>query len=180
MKLTAFPALALGVALVVTACSGDQSPPATPTPAGSTTRVDFTASPAPPAGAGIIRDVRIGAHPENGGFDRLVFEFEVGTSSGWVGYVDEDEIRSCGPGELVPLQGEAALKVHLDSAAQHEDGQTTAAPRQLPGTGNSVREAVLICDFEAVVEWGVGASGIKPFTVTTLSDPPRLVIDIRW
>jgi hypothetical protein len=182
--------LLLSLGLTSLACGGDDTAPsasatpppgpqASPTPA-NTARIDFPASPAPQAGAGVVVDVRVGAHPEGGGLDRIVFEFKAGTSSGWVEYVDKSQVISCGPGDVVPLQGQAALKVHFNSAGQHEDYVPTNAPRQLQGPGNAILESKAICDFEAVLEWGIGTSGIRPFTVTTLDNPKRLVIDVRW
>jgi hypothetical protein len=36
----------------------------------------------------------------------------------------------------------------------------------------------VVCDFEAVFEWIVGLDDTRPFAVSTLADPARLVIDI--
>jgi hypothetical protein len=131
-------------------------------------------------GSGVVTDVRVGAHPESGGFDRIVFEFKAGSAGGWVEYVNKQDVLSCGPGEVVPLQGQAALKVHFDGAGQHEDFVPTNAPRQLSGPGNSILESKSICDFEAVLEWAMGTSGVKPFSVTVLDNPKRVVIDVKW
>jgi hypothetical protein len=131
-------------------------------------------------GSGVVVDVRAGAHPEGGGFDRIVFEFKGGSSDGWVEYVSKSNVLSCGPGDVVPLQGQAALLVHFSSAGQHEDYVPTGAPVQFTGPGNSILEAKRICDFEAVLEWAIGTSGVKPFSVTVLDNPKRLVVDVRW
>jgi hypothetical protein len=170
-----------------TSSSGSQPSPTpggstervTPSP-GSTARQEFAASPSPLTGAGVVTDVRVGAHPEAGGFDRIVFEFKAGSAGGWVEYVNKQDVLSCGPGEVVPLQGQAALKVHFDPAGQHEDFVPTNAPRQLTGPGNSILESKNICDFEAVLEWAMGTSGVKPFSVTVLDNPKRVVIDVKW
>jgi hypothetical protein len=151
----------------------------TPSP-GSTARTEFKASPVQQVGSGVVTDVRVGAHPESGGFDRIVFEFKAGSAGGWVEYVNKQDVLSCGPGEVVPLQGQAALKVHFDPAGQHEDFVPTNAPRQLSGPGNSILESKSICDFEAVLEWAMGTSGVKPFSVTVLDNPKRVVIDVKW
>jgi hypothetical protein len=165
--------LAVLLPLVAVSCEEDKGPP------GSTARVEFAAKPAPQAGSGVVVDVRTEAHPEAGGFDRIVFEFKAGSAGGWVEYVDKAQVISCGPGEVVPLQGQAALKVHFDSAGQHEDYVPTSGPRQLTGPGNSILEAKAICDFEAVLEWGIGTSDVKPFTVRVEENPTRVAIDVR-
>jgi hypothetical protein len=159
--------------------AGPNTERVTPSP-GSTARTTFQASPAQQVGAGVVTDVRVGAHPENGGFDRIVFEFKAGSAGGWVEYVNKQDVLSCGPGEVVPLLGQAALKVHFDPAGQHEDFVPTNAPRQLSGPGNSILESKSICDFEAVLEWAIGTSGVKPFSVTVIDNPKRVVIDVKW
>lgn len=194
--------LVLGLALLAAACGDDEEVVATPPPTsapgtqpsptrgpstelvtpspGSTARTEFKANPAQQAGSGVVTDVRVGAHPENGGFDRIVFEFKAGSAGGWVEYANKTDVKSCGPGEVVALQGQAALKVHFDSAGQHEDFVPTNAPRQLSGPGNSILESKSICDFEAVLEWAIGTSGVKPFSVTVVDSPKRVVIDVKW
>jgi hypothetical protein len=42
-------------------------------------------------------------------------------------------------------------------------------------------EAVLYCEFEATVEWVLVLRERRRFRVTTLTGPPRIVIDVeRW
>lgn len=198
MKLLTLP---LTVALLVfaVACSGDDDGPptsatttitdatATPVPddapgtpiadAGSTESVSFVASPAPVTDPALLIDVRVGAHPEDGGYDRIVFEFESQRPSGLVGY--QDQIEQCGSGEPVDPAGNAMLKVHFDfSNAHNEAGEMTIASTTVSGPGNSILESIRSCDFEAEVEWAIGTAGKKPFTVTLLDGPPRVVIDV--
>ncbi|HLF71300.1 MAG TPA: hypothetical protein VI759_04040 [Dehalococcoidia bacterium] len=160
-----------------------QQPGVTPTPSGIGGRmhVDIKPRPDPPGiGSGLLMDVRIAAHPEDGGFNRIVFEFKIGTPLGWAEYVDKDNIRSCGPGDLVPIAGTAYLMVHFDGAAGYDENyQPTGAPSELKGPGPSILEAKKICDFEATLVWAIGTSGERPYTVTLLDNPPRVVIDVK-
>jgi hypothetical protein len=151
----------------------------TPAPdSGSTESFVFPASPDPAAEPSLLVDVRVGAHPEDGGFDRIVFEFEEGQRpSGIVGY--KDEVAQCGSGAPVDPDGSHTLAVHFDFTNAHtEAGELSIPSTTVSGPGNSILEAEGTCDFEAVVEWAVGVDGEKPFTVTLLEAPNRVVIDV--
>lgn len=152
--------------------------PGTPVPSGSTDSFVFPASPDPAAEPSLLVDVRVGAHPEDGGFDRIVFEFEDGQRpSGIVGY--KDEVAQCGSGQPVDPDGSHTLAVHFDFTNAHtEAGELSIPSTTVSGPGNSILEAVSTCDFEAVVEWAVGIDGEQPFTVTLLDSPNRVVIDV--
>jgi hypothetical protein len=41
-----------------------------------------------------------------------------------------------------------------------------------------VRDVVKSGDFEAVVSWVIGLPEERPFTVSTASSPPRLILDV--
>lgn len=136
------------------------------------TREDFT-------GNLLLKDVRIGVHPELGGWDRIVFEFSGAILPGaTVSY--RDKASECGSGKDVRLGGTAVLDVRFEHAAAHDDaGKVTVSATQLQGPGKTIVEARQTCDFEGVVGWDVGVAGKQPFKVTTLANPPRLVIDVR-
>jgi hypothetical protein len=158
--------------------SGDDTP-GTPIPdGGSTESVSFLALPNPAPEPALLVDVRVGAHPEDGGFDRIVFEFDDNQRpSGLVGY--KDEVSQCGSGEGVDPAGSHILAVHFDFTNAHtEAGELSIPSTEVTGPANSILEAVSTCDFEAVVEWAVGTNGEKPFTVTLLEGPNRVVIDV--
>jgi hypothetical protein len=171
-----FVIVALGLALLLAGCDDDDA--AQPAPPGGITWVEFPPSPSPAvAGSGVVVDVRIEPGQAGGHPDAIVFEFKAGSAGGWVEYVDKADVISCGPGDVVPLRGEAALKVHFEGAGQHEDYVPTGAPGELTGSG-AILEAKRICDFEAVLEWAIGTSGVTNFTVTTADDPKRVVIRV--
>ena len=188
-------ALALVASLVAGACRGGgaaktQTPLATaslpsgsPTPAPVPTIDPATAGtgkvtlPGSPFG-GTLKAIRIGLHPELGGWDRIVFEFEGGLPSAEVEYVQS--AVGCGSGLPVAVQGQAILAVRFEPAAAHDDqGQLTIPSNTVPGQGGVIVETKAYCDFEAVVQWAVGLKAKQPFKVTTLQNPPRLAIDIK-
>jgi hypothetical protein len=66
--------------------------------------------------------------------------------------------------------------------SKNEGALVYTGPRRIGGkqAGASVIvEAVQISDFEAVLSWAVGLNDRVDFRVTTLHDPPRLVVDFR-
>ena len=113
-------------------------------------------------------------------FDRFVLEF-AGTElpSYHVEYVDRP-IRDCGPGDVVQVAGDAWLLIRLDPARAHDDqGRVTLEQRRAKPNLPILLEAHLICDFEAQVEWVLGVSSPLGYRVSELTQPARLVIDLR-
>ena len=146
----------------------------------------MTESPGFPDMAGDIAyltDVEVGDHD---GYERVVFTFtEESPVPAWrVEYVDE--VMQPGSGNPVDVAGEAFLHVILSggtgvdmSGPEFEEVYT--GPDRFDGeeAGTSaVAEVVLAGDFEAVMEWGIGVGGERPFRAFPLEDPSRLVVDI--
>ena len=128
----------------------------------------------------LLKAVRIGAHPEEGGWDRIVFEFEGGLPPGRVEYGTEPAVQ-CGSGMAVTVAGQARMVVRFTQTQAHTDaGQPTMAQRELRGPGGAIIEAKQTCDFEGVVVWVIGADEAARFNVRKLSSPDRVVIDIKW
>ena len=150
-----------------------------PGDAGSTYPISVNPRPNPPVGVSVLREVRVGAHPEGGGWDRIVFEFKDSLPGAVVEYVPN--VVGCGSGLPLRLQGRAYLLVRFYPAQAHNDaGQPTIRSLQVAGPGNSILEAKSNCDYEAEVAWAVGLSQVTNFKVTTLTNPMRLVIDVSW
>lgn len=113
------------------------------------------------------------------GYDRVVFEFEGGISGYKVEYVDRP-IRDCGAGNVIPVAGDAWLKIHLTPAQAHTDaGQATVTDRNRVLNYPNARQLVDVCDFEGNVEWVLGVASPKRFRVVELPNPPRLVMDVK-
>jgi hypothetical protein len=145
---------------------------------GSTDPVTTKPVPDPLTTVPLLQDVRMGVHPENGGWERIVFEFDSGLPPAEVQYVQS--VSQCGSGNAVALEGAAVLSVTFQGAAQHTDaGQPTFDEQALPGPGNTILEAKQTCDFEAELGWAMGVKGEQNFKVTMLQGPPRLVIDVK-
>jgi hypothetical protein len=161
---------------------GTSAPPVdgtvAPQNAGDTQPFTIKSNPDPVSGAATLTDVRVGAHPENGGWDRIVFEFADVRPAGEVRYVDS--VEQCGSGDDVELPGEASLLVSFVAANAHtEAGQPTVDTRQITGPGNAILESRQVCDFEAHVDWAIGVKARQNFKVTLLESPTRVVIDVK-
>ena len=146
----------------------NRCPPTTPT------------SPHPPAAdsAVTVTDIRIGAHE---GFDRVVYEFGGTGTPGWtVGYV-EQAIQD-GSGAEVEIGGTSILAVTITGVAYPFDSgvEEYAGPDPLTDPSATVVEEVHFgATFEGMTQSWIGTTTERPaFTVTTLSNPTRLVVDI--
>jgi hypothetical protein len=124
-----------------------------------------------------LTEVRAALHKN---FDRIVFEFSGDAVPGYhIEYVDKPA-RQCGSGEPVSATGDALLLIRvLPANAHNEQGQPTIENRELKLNLPVMKEAKLICDFEADVEWLVGVGKPNKYRVLELLNPSRLVIDIK-
>ena len=167
------------------AAPSSAAPTTTASPAGEDDApVDFPASPAlseqeSSGGPLTVTAVRVARQD---GYDRVVFELagKAAGQAGWrVEYVDEP--ASQGSGDPVEVAGEAALSVAITGTGypmdtgQEEVGDDPA----LPGDLQVVEDVVLGAVFEGQYEAFVGTSGELPFRVFRLSDPERVVLDVR-
>ncbi|HLA12881.1 MAG TPA: hypothetical protein VJ023_20010 [Pyrinomonadaceae bacterium] len=124
----------------------------------------------------ILGEVLTGRHEQ---FDRIVFEFANSAPGYHIEYVDRP-VRSCGSGEVVELSGDGYLLIRLTPARAHtEEGNPTIAERERTLNLTILKQAKLICDFEAQVEWALGLSSPNRYRVLELQNPSRLVVDIK-
>jgi hypothetical protein len=131
-----------------------------------------------------LTDVRAGAHRC---FDRATFEFQT-SGAGALGYqvaYEPGPIREDGSGRPVPVRGDAALVVRLsparDTKLSSEDGPrpTYRGPQAVePRGGTRIVEVRHVSSFESTVKWAIGVDRRRPFRVTTLRSPPRIVVDV--
>ncbi|WIG94567.1 hypothetical protein [Myxococcus sp. SDU36] len=130
-----------------------------------------------PAQSVTLRSVRAGTHAE---FDRVVFEFDGPQVPGYqLQYVDKPIIQ-CGSGDETPLAGEGFLQVTLSPARGHDDqGRATVTALELKPKLPTLLELVRTCDFEAEVTWVLGNKAPNDFRVMELSEPTRLVVDVK-
>ncbi len=125
----------------------------------------------------ILREVRAGRHEK---FDRVVFEFAGSQIPGYrVEYLAQPA-RSCGAGEVVEVAGQADLLVQLVPAYAHnEQGQATVTQRERLTNLPELKQMKIICDFEAEVQSLLGLAKANPFRVVELTNPTRLVVDVK-
>jgi predicted small lipoprotein YifL len=126
----------------------------------------------------VLSEVRVGEHE---GFDRIVLEFTGTGTPGWtVNYVDEAVLD--GSGEVVQLGGDAFLDIYASGTTYPESEQDYyAGPRQFQSeSGGGVDEVYVAGTFEGYTQVLAGIDGDRvPFRVFALSDPSRLVVDVR-
>jgi hypothetical protein len=125
----------------------------------------------------VLREIRTGQHPA---FDRVVFEFEGNRVPGYhVEYVDRP-VRTCGAGEVVQVEGYGYLLVQMMPAQAHtNDGKPTIKQREIAPNLPLIKQLKILCDFEADVQWILGLSSPNRYRVLELSNPARLVVDVR-
>lgn len=126
----------------------------------------------------VLTDVRVGEHP---GFDRVVLEFSgTGTPGYDVSYVDE--VIEQGRGDRVDLDGDAYLSIAASGTTYPMEGdEQWDGPRQFePEDSDVVQEVYVDGTFEGltVVVAGIDDRAV-PFRVLTLTEPARLVVDVR-
>jgi hypothetical protein len=125
----------------------------------------------------VMSDVRSARHE---GYDRVVFEFDGSELPTYhIEYIDKP-VRGCGSGDVVPFAGDGWLEVRFsDSQAHTPEGQPTIKDRSRSPNLPIVKDLKITCDFEAEVTWVMGVSSPNRYRVIELSNPTRLVIDIK-
>lgn len=119
--------------------------------------------------------IRAAHHP---GFDRVVFDFTGGLpSTRSVRYVSQ--LIADPSGLPIPVAGRAILSVTMFPTNAHTSTGRVTAPAKVAFALPNVMTVVRSGDFEAVTSYGIGLAKKETFTVFTLRNPSRLVIDIR-
>ncbi len=169
--------------------------PQTSTPAPETFRVTACETVSGGGGKNVatqLRDVRVGKQDD---FDRVTFEFGPETKADPKNQVALDQLVvprysvdsptsvSAGPkGDKVIVAGTALLGVLFDGASAHETdkpirsypGPSEIKPKDFP----ILAEAEQGEDFEGKVRWALGLNKQRCPEVSTLTNPPRLVVDL--
>lgn len=134
-------------------------------------------------GIALLESVRVARHE---GFDRVVFQFRGHVPAYQVRYQDKP-VRSDGPGEVVPLEGNFALVARMEPASGVDLSgggpsgyeETYTGPKRIDEGLPEITEVVETGDYEAVLTWAIGTVDRADFRVFTLAAPSRLVIDVR-
>ncbi|HET7737127.1 MAG TPA: hypothetical protein VFK32_00995 [Tepidiformaceae bacterium] len=198
VRLTGAGVAALSLVMLFGAACGanddDDDTPTATVSASATAQASVTAAPSATAAAAFqgtvdktekelpgvivtVSDVRTGEQAD--GYDRIVFEFEGTQIPGYsIEYV-VPPLAQCGSGRSVDIEGEALLSIKLRTAAAHdEQGQVTIDSPEILAAHPEIIEAEQSCDFEGLVQWGVGVAAKQPYRVLELSGPPRIAVDI--
>lgn len=187
-------AIATAALLLAAACGSPGGPSSSdPQPLAPGTAPPSAVSPTPcqPLEGGadgvhmLLKDVRAAAHE---GFDRVVFEFEV--PSGGTGAIPRYSLRPATPpftkdpsDEPMTVSGSAFLALNLQGASgvdltQENYRQVYTGPKELKPGLVVLEELEEQGDFEATINWVFGLNQETCPTVTTLSGPFRIVIDL--
>lgn len=140
-------------------------------PTGSTAPVEATAQGNPSV---LFRTARVAAQS---GFDRVVFEYK---GDGVPGYrfLYQAEANQQATGDVVDLPGSTGLRGFIDGIAW-QDPANYDGPKRISGPGT---QNVTVLDvgilFEAMQDPYIGVQAERPFRVTVLRDPTRIVVDI--
>lgn len=128
------------------------------------------------SGVATLTNVRTSTRSDH---DRIVFEFDKNVLPGYrIEYVDRP-VRQCGSGRAVEVRGDARLQISFTPAKAHtEAGRPTVKDRERKLNHRVLREAEIICDFEAEVSWVVGVTSPNRYRVKELKNPARIVIDV--
>ncbi|MGB3412214.1 MAG: hypothetical protein WBA45_13570 [Microthrixaceae bacterium] len=136
--------------------------------------------PFPAQETSLLKSVRAASHE---GFDRVVFEFD-GKVPGYVVQYIPGPLTEDPSDRPVSLKGAKILLVTMNPASGVDlsgvDYEVVySGPQRIEGPGSPIEELVRSGDFESVLTWAVGTTGERPFKVTTLESPTRLVIDVE-
>ena len=123
----------------------------------------------------VFTDVRVAEHES---FDRIVLEFTGTGIPGWaVNYVEKAVLD--GSGETATLGGDAILDIYASGTTWPASGYYGGARHFEPPNGRNIDDVYVGGTFEGYTQVIAGIDGdAVPFRVLTLSDPPRLVVDV--
>jgi hypothetical protein len=164
---------------LLTVATPAQAAPALPSQAAACPHVNWGSLPkvsglARPAEA--ITAVRVGSHPC---FARLVVQTDgAGVPRFDIRYVPQ--IIEDGSGRVIPVPGAAKLQVVIFAQGHNAAGDRSFV---LPRVGGETFKALVFAgDFEGQTTLGLGVRARLPFRVLTLTNPPRVVLDVarRW
>lgn len=125
-------------------------------------------------------DMRVGTHQC---YDRWVFEFagDGGMPHWWVRVHDSGTFMSDGGdgGWIEPLEGNAALEVLFSAwAYDAPDGPWEYEVDIVTDAFPAIQEARVTSSWEGISQVGLGLDEVRPYRVSWLTDPGRLVIDV--
>jgi hypothetical protein len=176
------------------AVSTDKGNGTTSAPAPSTAAAGGSASTCTLAGAGTATQSSPATEPTalltdlhtsvNDGCDRVVFQFRDGSPPGYDVSYKPGPFNKGQSNEPLEVQGSAYLVVRFDKASGVDMTSPMGSPTYTGSramTNLGLTHAVEVTnaeDFEGIMTWVIGLDAQRPFKVTTLSSPPRVVVDV--
>ncbi|MCL0245770.1 hypothetical protein JIM95_006400 [Corynebacterium sp. CCM 8835] len=124
----------------------------------------------------VVTGVRLGTHE---GFDRVVFDLTGDGSPGW--FIDyNDRPAEQGSGFPIEFPGDSAIEVNIDGTTYPFNlGMEAPQIGTTTGPGPIVAGVTSGISFEGRTQFVIGVNGGRhPYSVQTLENPSRLVIDI--
>jgi hypothetical protein len=122
-------------------------------------------------------DIRTGGHAC---FERVVLELGgSGELPGFQVQYEPDPILDSPRGEPVEIAGDATLVLSVGAWMPDIEGNGYQGPREfVPTNVVNIKELEQIENFEGQNAWAIGLDRQRDFTVSTLTEPFRIVIDI--
>lgn len=116
-------------------------------------------------------------------FDRVVLQFEAGDVPGYLVQYTSRPVQEDPSGRDITVSGDSVLEVRLEHASGVDlsggsPRPTYSGPHRIAGPGGAIVEVVEAGDFEGVLRWVAGTHGKPAFKVSTLLNPPRVIVDV--
>ena len=123
----------------------------------------------------MVEDLRHATHER---FDRVVIELRGPMPDHRTGYARR--FTYDGSGDPIPVRGRAGLWIALTAAGHTADGDTVyAGPRLARPRYETLKALALAGDWEGQVTFFLALRHRAPYRIFHLSDPSRMVIDVR-
>lgn len=124
----------------------------------------------------VVTGMRYGSHD---GFDRVVFDLTGTGTPGWFTELTPNPAQQ-GSGNAVEYKGNTALVVNIDGVTYpFELGIEDPNLAPIDASGGVVTGVQSLGTFEGRAQFVIGLNGSHAYSVQTLDNPSRLVVDIR-
>ena len=81
--------------------------------------------------------------------------------------------------QTVEISGDSTIVLRAAAWMTTTEGEGYQGPSVITPTNvDHVIELRMVENFEGMCAWAIGLDQRRPFTVTTVTDPPRIVIDV--
>jgi len=103
-----------------------------------------------------------------------------GELPGWSARYADGPVTIGESDDPAPIAGEAVLLLRLGAWMRTMDGAGYQGPKDITPTNvEAVQQVLLVDDAEGMSTWAIGLDAPRSYRVSTLTDPPRVVVDIQ-